>query len=68
MFTVYILHSFVDKELYIGFTENLHRRLEEHQLGKVPSTSPRRPFRLIFYEVYLSRRDSTLRRMYFKTR
>jgi len=46
MYYVYVLQSTSDNQLYIGFTENVERRFEAHQSGKVASTAPRRPFRL----------------------
>ena len=61
MFFVYILKSFKDKNLYIGFTNDLKRRIEEHNSGRVLSTNPRKPFRLIYYESYLSKDDAIKR-------
>jgi putative endonuclease len=50
MYFVYVLQSEKDKNLYIGFTDNLKRRLEEHNQGKNLSTKSRIPLKLIFYE------------------
>ncbi|PIR43835.1 hypothetical protein COV24_00725, partial [candidate division WWE3 bacterium CG10_big_fil_rev_8_21_14_0_10_32_10] len=33
-FYTYVLFSFKDKKLYIGYTNNLKRRLKEHSQGK----------------------------------
>lgn len=38
---------------YKGSTNDLRRRLTEHQNGKVESSSPHRPYQLIYYEAYL---------------
>ncbi|PIP86248.1 hypothetical protein COV42_01790 [Candidatus Campbellbacteria bacterium CG11_big_fil_rev_8_21_14_0_20_44_21] len=54
MFYLYILRSRKDKELYIGSTNNLKRRPEEHNSGKVPSTKPRIPFELYSISASLS--------------
>ncbi len=43
MFYVYILKSRKDRELYFGYTENLVKRLKEHNLGLVRSTKSRIP-------------------------
>ncbi len=67
MYYVYVLKSLKDHKLYIGYSENLKRRFSEHQSGKVPSTKPRRPFELIFYEAYKAMSDAKRREMYFKT-
>ncbi|MBI4225093.1 MAG: GIY-YIG nuclease family protein [Candidatus Sungbacteria bacterium] len=47
MFYVYILQSLKDKNLYIGRTNNLARRIKEHNSGKVASTKSRRPFVMV---------------------
>ncbi|NMB82415.1 MAG: GIY-YIG nuclease family protein, partial [Ignavibacteria bacterium] len=52
MFTVYILRSDKDKKRYIGFTDNLDRRISEHNSGRVVSTKNRRPLNLIYTEQF----------------
>lgn len=64
---VYILLSLKDRKFYIGFTRNIERRFEQHQNGESKSTAPRRPFKLIFYEVYCNKKDALRREKYFKT-
>ena len=44
MFYVYILKSLKDNDLYIGRTNNIDRRIKEHNSGKVSSKKSRRPF------------------------
>ena len=67
MFFVYILRSTRDDKLYVGYTNNVRRRLEEHSLGKVAITKNRRPFKLIYLEGYLNQQDATTREKFFKT-
>jgi putative endonuclease len=67
LFYVYVLLSQVDKKFYTGYTENLYRRLEEHNAGKVTSTKYRKPFELIYYEVCLNKDDALHREKYLKT-
>jgi putative endonuclease len=67
MFYVYVLKSQMDGNLYIGYTTNLKNRLQKHQNGEVLSTSPRRPFELIFYEGYKNMEDAKRREGYLKT-
>jgi putative endonuclease len=52
MFYVYVLRSKKDSRFYIGFTPDLRLRFQEHNDGKVRSTSYRRPLELIYYEAY----------------
>ena len=58
MYYVYVLLSKKDKDFYVGFTDNVNRRLKDHNSGKVPSTQARRPFKLIYYEAHLSKKDA----------
>ena len=67
MYYTYILLSDFDNKFYIGFTDNMERRLKDHNSGKVSSTIARRPFRIIYYEAHLSKSDALRREKYFKT-
>jgi putative endonuclease len=51
-----VLYSVKDKGLYIGYTSNLKARFQQHNDGENVSTKSRRPFKLIYYESYLSKR------------
>jgi putative endonuclease len=64
---VYVLESIVTDSLYIGFTTNLKRRFQEHNKGLNFSTKRDKPWKLIWYESYLSERDATRREKYLKT-
>ena len=66
-FYVYILFSFRDKKLYIGYTENLKIRLGEHFHGKVQATTNRRPLILIHYEAFTDIRDAKAREKFLKS-
>ena len=68
MFYIYLLKSGEDKKLYVGFTNNLERRVEEHNSGFVPSTKLRRPFELIYCEGYKSEKDARKREENLKLR
>ncbi len=67
MWFVYILKSLKDKDLYIGSTNDIRRRLAEHNSAKVDSTKYRIPFIL---EAFIGVKDQAkaieLER-YFKT-
>ena len=68
MHYVYILQSKIDDELYVGSTNDLRRRLAEHNDGKVKSTFPRRPYSLIYYEAYKAEYDARRRESALKKR
>ena len=68
MFYVYILLSEKDNKRYIGCTENLDRRLAEHNSGLVKSTKNRRPLKLIYFEEYESKSDARKREKEIKAK
>ncbi len=47
---VYCLYSESRDRIYIGQTDNLQRRVKQHHEGKVVSTRPYLPYRLIYFE------------------
>ena len=49
---VYILQSEKNKRYYVGVTNNVERRIGEHNLGKVKSTAPYKPWSLKRKEEY----------------
>ena len=64
---VYVLRSKKDGKFYIGFSQNLKLRFEQHKEGLVESTKHRRPLDLIYYEGCLSKKDALRREKYLKT-
>ena len=67
MFYTYVLQSDIDKNFYVGYTNNLKLRFKQHEMGKVESTRERRPLKLIYYEACMHQSDATKREKYFKT-
>ncbi len=47
MYFIYLLKSLKDNHLYIGRTNDIERRLIEHNRGAVSSTKSRTPFVLL---------------------
>lgn len=66
-FYVYVLESLKDFERYIGYTQNLKKRLEEHKKGLSFATKFRLPFKLIYFEGCLNQKDAKRRENYLKT-
>jgi putative endonuclease len=64
---VYVLRSLFDRQLYVGLTDNLPARLEEHNAGRVASTRRRVPLELVYWEGCLNRSDAAQREKYLKT-
>jgi putative endonuclease len=67
LYYVYILHSLKDKEFYTGYTENLERRINEHNLGYEKATKNRLPLRLIYFEAYINKKDAKGREEFLKS-
>jgi putative endonuclease len=63
----YLLQSKSDGGFYIGYTNNIKRRLVEHNSGLNFSTKHSRPWKLVFFEGYLSEKDAKRREIYLKT-
>jgi len=68
MFYFYILQSKKDKRLYFGYTDDLKQRFKDHNQGRVISTKNRRPFILVYYKAYNSKRDAQEREKQIKRR
>ena len=66
-YCVYVLISLKDLKTYVGYTTDLQERLKAHFNGDVPSTAPRRPFRLIYCEYHHAMSDAKRREHYLKT-
>lgn len=64
---VYVLQSVKFKKLYIGFTSDLINRLKYHNNGLSLATKPFIPYRLIFYEAFLNKKDAKAREEYLKS-
>ncbi|HMT11797.1 MAG TPA: GIY-YIG nuclease family protein [Ignavibacteria bacterium] len=64
---MYCLYSESRDRLYVGQTDNLERRIRQHNSGKVASTKPYRPYRLIYFEEVKNRRNAMMREKELKT-
>ena len=64
---VYVLRSVKDKLFYIGSTNDLKRRVQQHQRGENISTAKRLPVALIYFEGHVSKDDALRREKYFKS-
>src|SRR5574338_191385 len=67
MYYVYAIKSVVRKYIYVGITNNLKRRFEEHNSGSNKTTKAYRPFVLIYYEECKDRIEARTKEKYFKS-
>ena len=64
---VYILKSDKTGKLYKGSTGDLRERVGNHNNGKVISTKDGRPWKLVYYEAFLSKIDARREELFLKT-
>lgn len=67
MYYTYVLESLRNGRFYTGSTDNLDKRLTEHNSGKSKYTRLTKPFKLVFFEKYHTRKEAVRRELYFKT-
>lgn len=61
MYYVYLIESKMTNERYIGSTNDLKNRIKEHNAGQVFSTKLSRPWKIVYYEAYLTEKLARLR-------
>ena len=52
MYFVYVLRSLAKNTFYVGITDNVRRRLLEHNSGSSTHTRKYMPWELIYFEAY----------------
>lgn len=67
MYYTYILRSKKDNSFYIGQTEDLEKRLSMHNKGLSRSTRFRRPYELVFYKEFETRKEAIRYERYLKS-
>ena len=66
MYHVYVLKS-ADGLSYTGHTDNLFRRLCEHNTGRCKTTKAGTRWKLVYYEEYATRGEAMKREKWMKT-
>ena len=67
MYYVYIIFSDTLYKKYIGRSNDLRSRLKEHNRGRSSFTSRGKPWRLIYYEAFISRKDAIREELFLKS-
>lgn len=67
MFYVYIIQSIKNKRYYIGHTNDLSKRLKEHNSGKTRSTKAYMPWKIVYREVLGTKPEAYRREMEIKS-
>jgi len=67
MYWVYVLQHDTSHELYIGKTDDIKRRVREHNRGAQTSTRRKNGiWKIVYAELYRSRRDADVREVKLK--
>ena len=67
MYFVYVLKSDNNWRFYVGMTEDVERRVKEHNSGKTKSTKGYKPWIFFFKEEYKTRLEARNREKYLKS-
>jgi putative endonuclease len=67
MYNVYILKSSKYRKTYVGYSNDINRRLKEHNSGKVSYTKKYKPWKIICLETYKSLTEARQRERYLKS-
>jgi putative endonuclease len=68
MFIVYILYSQSLDKYYVGHTNDIDRRISEHNRKKNKYTDLGIPWSLVYTETYNTRKEASNREKYIKSR
>ncbi|MEM7548399.1 MAG: GIY-YIG nuclease family protein [Bacteroidota bacterium] len=66
MFYTYILISESNQRYYVGHTHNLKERLKYHNDGRVRSTKNKGPWKIVYFEKYISKLEANRRELEIK--
>ncbi len=67
MFYTYVLKSLKNQNLYTGYTNDLRKRIKEHNDGLSGFTKKYLPYELIYYESCLDEGDAKAREKQLKS-
>jgi putative endonuclease len=68
MYTLYILHSKSIDRYYVGYTNDLERRLSEHNRIKGKYTDIGIPWSIVYTEFFNSKKDAMNREKFIKSK
>jgi putative endonuclease len=67
MYYTYVIKSSIRNYIYVGISNNVERRIEEHNSGKNKTTKPYKPFMLLHTEEFSNRIEARAREKWFKS-
>ena len=67
MYLVYILLNEAKTRTYTGVTNDIEKRLKEHNAGKVKSSRPYRPYKIIYTEPFKTLSEARQKERFYKS-
>jgi len=67
MVILYVIKSVNKNFRYVGITNNLYRRITQHNNGKNKSTNKFKPFTLIHKEIFPNYKEARVREIFLKS-
>ena len=67
MYYVYAISSLCRNYIYVGLTDNVARRLKQHNKGYKRSTKPYAPYELLLTQVWGDRAEARRLEKYYKS-
>ncbi|MBI5475203.1 MAG: GIY-YIG nuclease family protein [Ignavibacteriales bacterium] len=67
MYYVYVLWSSKLQKRYVGYSNDINKRLEEHNKGKSRYTKSGIPWVLAYFEEFLNKHEAIIRELFLKT-
>lgn len=67
MHHVYILLNEAKTRTYTGVADDVEERLKEHNAGRVKSSSPYRPYKVIHTETFVTLSEARQREKFYKS-
>ncbi|MDD5136874.1 MAG: GIY-YIG nuclease family protein [Candidatus Omnitrophica bacterium] len=67
MYYVYILLNETKTRTYTGVAEDVEKRLEDHNSGKVKSSRPYRPYKIAYTELFKTLSEAREKEKFYKS-
>jgi len=67
MITLYVIKSLSKKYRYVGITNNLNKRLKQHNSGYNKNTKVYKPFKLIHTENFQNYKEARKKEIFLKS-
>ena len=64
---VYAIKSLTRTYIYVGLTNSIERRIDQHNQGQSRSTKAYRPFKLIYTQEFKTRKEAREKEIYLKS-